>query len=68
MTSISNTAPTALPVKAQASRAAWREEMLGQLLNSMREHKQPEPLSSGDLPAEKPLPLSGRGYYVDVYV
>jgi hypothetical protein len=47
------------------SRAAWREEMLGQLLSQMRER------SPKEQPAVKAPPkinAYGKGQYVDVYV
>jgi hypothetical protein len=57
----------ALAIKPQPTRAAWREEMLGQLLSSMRERQ---------LNVEKESPQSepaiprvyGKGHYVDLYV
>lgn len=47
------------------SRAAWREEMLDQLLNQMRD-RQP---SDQALPAPiKEAAIPGKGSYVDLYV
>jgi hypothetical protein len=51
-------------IQPQTSRAAWREEMLGQLLAQMRERKTEVP--------EKPAPVApqayGKGQRLDVYV
>ncbi|MDR2339487.1 MAG: hypothetical protein LBF40_05065 [Deltaproteobacteria bacterium] len=68
MGSIADTTAAALPAKAPASRAAWREEMLGQLLSSMRERWKIPENTEETLPAERSRPLYGKGHYVDVYV
>ena len=50
---------------ASQARAAWREEMLDQLLNQMRRRQE-------DLPAQSAPPReaarTGKGYYIDLYV
>ncbi|UQZ89692.1 hypothetical protein C4J81_10920 [Deltaproteobacteria bacterium Smac51] len=50
---------------ANVARAAWRDEMLDDLLSQMRDHKLP------DLPATPPIKeaaIPGKGSYVDLYV
>jgi hypothetical protein len=50
---------------ANAARDAWREEMLGDILNQMRDRKMPE------LPASPPIKeaaIPGKGSYIDIYV
>ncbi|MDR1308590.1 MAG: hypothetical protein LBL95_01615 [Deltaproteobacteria bacterium] len=67
MTTIANHNPTASLGTAQspASRSAWREEMLGRILEQMRERR-PEPEKSE---ARKPKAgAHGKGRYLDVYV
>jgi hypothetical protein len=46
------------------ARAAWREEMLDQLLNQMRGRQLPGAQS----PAPAPAAVPGKGSYVNVYV
>ena len=50
---------------ATESRAAWREEMLDDLLSQMREHRLP-----GDSPATpiQEAAIPGKGTYIDLYV
>jgi hypothetical protein len=50
---------------AGQARAAWREEMLEQLLGQMRERKPPETALTS--PAKESA-LPGKGHYVDLYV
>jgi hypothetical protein len=50
---------------ASHARAAWREEMLDQLLNQMRRRHEPPPPPA--VPAREPA-RTGKGYYIDVYV
>jgi len=47
------------------ARAAWREEMLDQLLSQMRRRQ--ESLPSAAAPARE-APRVGKGYYIDLYV
>ncbi|MDR2200312.1 MAG: hypothetical protein LBR53_12865 [Deltaproteobacteria bacterium] len=68
MGSIANAGATPLPIKQPASRSLWREEMLGQLLSSMREHQNKNPQVEESAPAERPPRVFGKGYYVDLYV
>lgn len=50
---------------APEARAAWREEMLDQLLSQMRDRRLP-----GDqiTPPTKLAAIPGKGSYVDIYV
>ena len=50
---------------AARARAAWREEMLDQLLDQMRERRPPE-LAVPQ--AAKMAAVPGKGSYVDLYV
>lgn len=47
------------------TRAAWREEMLDQLLSQMRERRQADPALTAPI---KPAAVPGKGSYVDLYV
>ena len=49
---------------AGQARAAWREEMLDQLLNQMRDRQLPEP----PLAQMKNGAIPGKGAYIDLYV
>lgn len=49
---------------ATQARAAWREEMLDQLLGQMRNRRLPEPAAS----AVKETAVPGKGTYVNIYV
>ena len=51
--------------QANQARAAWREEMLDQILNNMRDRKLPEPPKEA---LAKPMAIPGKGSYVDLYV
>ncbi|MDR2141482.1 MAG: hypothetical protein LBR11_06795 [Deltaproteobacteria bacterium] len=55
---------------ANQSRAAWREEMLGQLLSQMRERKLPDQPTESSLLSQVPLnmPKTQKGNYVNIYV
>jgi hypothetical protein len=56
-----------LPAKADPARAAWRKEMLGELLGRMREHK--KPLENEAEAVQTPRPLNPqKGFYIDLYV
>ncbi|MDR1870957.1 MAG: hypothetical protein LBS60_03345 [Deltaproteobacteria bacterium] len=48
------------------SRAAWREEMLDQFLNQMRDRKPPEPQIPTE-PVKTPSAV-GLGQYINIYV
>ncbi|MDR2934811.1 MAG: hypothetical protein LBV70_02855 [Candidatus Adiutrix sp.] len=50
---------------ASQARAAWREEMLDQLLNQMRRRHESAPPPAA--PAREPA-KTGKGYYIDLYV
>lgn len=50
---------------APETRAAWREEMLDQLLNQMRDRRLP---SDQAATSTKMAAIPGKGSYVDVYV
>jgi hypothetical protein len=50
---------------ANQARAAWREEMLDQLLNQMRRRQDTLPPPAA--PARE-APRSGKGHYVDLFV
>ena len=66
MTAINNS-PALSPKTTQtpASRSAWREEMLGQILERMREAKaEPRPAK----PKSPKIAAQGKGQYLDVYV
>jgi hypothetical protein len=68
MSTVTGTTSPGLPAKAGPSRAAWREEMLGELLNAMRERK-PTDLSEGKSAEAALAPAwHGKGRYVDLYV
>ncbi|MDR3204847.1 MAG: hypothetical protein LBV23_08905 [Deltaproteobacteria bacterium] len=54
----------AAPLPAQSSRAAWREEMLGQFLDNMRRQKQTDIV----VEAEPKINLNIKGQFLDVYV
>ena len=55
-----------LPAKADPARAAWREEMLGELLGRMREHKKP---AQDHSEPRIPRPVNPqKGFYIDLYV
>jgi hypothetical protein len=63
MTAIAPDPRTALPARTNPGRAAWREEMLGEFLQKMRDHKpQEEPIAP-----VAPLGAAIKGQYVDVY-
>jgi hypothetical protein len=51
--------------QAGQARAAWREEMLDQLLNQMRRRQ--ETLPPPAAPAREAA-RPGKGYYIDLYV
>ncbi len=50
---------------ANAARAAWREEMLGDLLSQMRDRKLPDLPTA---PPAKEAAIPGKGSYIDIYV
>ncbi|MDR1576721.1 MAG: hypothetical protein LBT86_00625 [Deltaproteobacteria bacterium] len=51
---------------ANQSRAAWREEMLGQFLNQMRERQPTEQTKANEpLPT---LPKTDKGNFINIYV
>jgi hypothetical protein len=52
--------------KADTARVAWREEMLGELLGKMREHKLPQ--SDGETPRTAERSTQGKGLYINIYV
>ncbi|MDR2301864.1 MAG: hypothetical protein LBF38_07490 [Deltaproteobacteria bacterium] len=67
MTTINSPSPAPSPKTHQSptNRAAWREEMLGQFLEKMRETKaDTEP----GLPKSPKIKAHGKGQYLDVYV
>ncbi|MDR1677678.1 MAG: hypothetical protein LBS44_04715 [Deltaproteobacteria bacterium] len=61
MTTISSQNP--ISSQPPANRAAWREEMLGQLLEQMRERR---PESEATLAPK--IKAIGKGQFLDVYV
>ncbi|MDR1051596.1 MAG: hypothetical protein LBP95_11090 [Deltaproteobacteria bacterium] len=62
---ISSQSRTPLAAQPKTNRAAWREEMLGQLLAQMRE-RSPKDDQAERAPGK--LGAFGKGQYVDVYV
>jgi len=50
---------------ASQARAAWREEMLDQFLNQMRQRRETPPAPAA--PA-RGTPRQGKGHYIDLYV
>jgi hypothetical protein len=48
------------------SREAWREEMLGQFLNQMKERKLPQ--ETGPESRSLLTPKIGKGSYINIYV
>ena len=69
MTAITNQTPAAGPNpranQTPANREAWRQEMLGQILDRMRE-RQPE--AEAAQPTAPAIKAQGKGQYLDVYV
>ncbi|MDR2442581.1 MAG: hypothetical protein LBE31_03565 [Deltaproteobacteria bacterium] len=65
MSSINPQAKNHALSQTTASREAWREEMLGQFLQKMRDQKLPEEPSNPS-PPKGAYPFKGR--YLDVYV
>jgi hypothetical protein len=64
MTAISSTR-TSVVAKPKHNRAAWREEMLGQFLEQMREHSLPEEVTTA---RGKQVNAAFKGQYIDVYM
>jgi hypothetical protein len=64
MSTVSSTRAPVVP-QSNTSRAAWREEMLGQFLEHMREHSLPEEVVN-PMKTEGLVPFKGQ--YIDVYV
>ena len=64
MPAITANPQAALPVRATPNQAAWREEMLGEFLQKMRDNQLPEE-TAAPAPQAKYV---GKGQYLDVYV
>jgi hypothetical protein len=64
MTQISPYAPSAPPAQTGPSRAAWREEMLGEFLQQMRERQLPEEAENPPAAVKNAI----KGQYLNVYV
>jgi hypothetical protein len=64
MTAIAAKSPAALPARPAPGQAAWREEMLGDLLKKMRDHQLPEEVA----PPAPQARYAPKGQYLDVYV
>ncbi|MDR2368756.1 MAG: hypothetical protein LBF58_11755 [Deltaproteobacteria bacterium] len=67
MTTINSQNPALSPKTSQspAKRAAWREEMLGQFLEKMREN---QPEAEPKRPKSPRIKAQGKGQYLDLYV
>jgi hypothetical protein len=53
-----------MSARTNPGQAAWREEMLGEFLQKMREHQLPEEVA----PPPPPSKYAVKGQYLDVYV